>query len=125
MPVHVTPRRVVIFTALFVLAYIVWRGPFRFFFESTGTCILSPVIYTRILPPTLSHWLVSELVRHPFFGNLLCLAPIALLGLSMALAVYSLCRNSLPAAFASWLIVGGVFSVYHHLQPLGITVVYL
>lgn len=117
-------RRVVGLTVLSIVLYVLWRGPERFCVESLGTWIISPGIYVRMLPEPFSHWLLSGVVRSTWVGPLLCVIPMLLLAAAGVAGAHSLRRNSLPYAFASLGIIALVFSVYHYMQPMGITLVY-
>jgi hypothetical protein len=118
-------RRVVGLTLLSILVYVLWRGPERFCVESVGTWILSPSIYVRLLPEPLSHWLLAGIVKSSWVGPVLCVIPMLLLTTAAIAGFHSLRRNSLPYAFLSMGIVALVFSVYHYVQPMGITLVYI
>jgi hypothetical protein len=54
---------------------------------------------------------------------ILCFAPLAVLLLSFAFALYSIWKESLLHAFASFALAVTVFSVYHWMQPLGISLI--
>ena len=119
----ITPRRVVAFTAAAILIYVFWQGPERFYYESFGTWIVSPGIYVRLLPSPLNEWLLVGLQHLPPLTWALHLAPLVMLGLSCALAMYSIWNKTLVHALISLALVAIVFSVYHFLQPLGITLI--
>lgn len=121
VPKLFTARILVAFTAVFIIAYILWIGPERFYYESFGTWLLSPVIYFRLLPSPFNAWLLHGLLHFPLLSHILCTIPVAMLLAAFCSAIYSLIRNSLPFALVTWLLVSSVFVVYHHLQPLGIT----
>lgn len=117
-------RHVVGLTVLSIILYVLWRGPERFCVESFGTLIISPGIYIRMLPEPLNHWLLSGVVKNPWIGHLLCIVPVLLLAAATIAGAHSIRKNSLPYAFASLGIVAIVFSAYHYMQPMGITLVY-
>jgi len=117
-------RRVVGLTVLLVILYIFWRGPERFCVESFGTWLISPGIYVRLLPEPINHWLLVGLVKQSWIGALLCIAPIFLLVVAAMAGVRSLYKNSMPYALACLGLVSTVFSVYHYVQPLGISLIY-
>ncbi len=122
-PGFVTARRVVFFTVALIVLYIVCIGPERFAFESFGTWMLSPLIYVRLLPGPLSHWLVTAMLHQPLIGHAFCIAPIAMLSAAAVLGVHAVKRNSLPSAYVSLALSATVFSVYHLVQPMGMTYV--
>jgi len=124
VPVVFTAKRVVTLTVALVFVYIVWKGPERFYYESFGTLLLSPVICTHFLPLPYNYWLTSGLVRFPVLGYALCLVPVFILILAAAAAIYSFRKNSLPFALLSLGLTTAIFSVYHYVQPMGISVVY-
>lgn len=116
-----TPARVSTLTVGLPILYVLLVGPERFYYESWGTWIVSPVIYTRISPAPLSDWLRFEFVHGPFATIFVYAVPVALLFLAAVLALVSIGRNSLSIAFVSLGLVLTVFAVYHFLQPLGIS----
>jgi hypothetical protein len=119
----ITPRRVVAFTATAILIYVFWQGPERFYYESFGTWIVSPGIYVRLLPSPWNEWLLTGLRHIPLLTSALHLAPVAMLALSCALAMYSIWNKTVVHALISLALAAAVFSVYHFIQPLGITLV--
>ena len=119
----ITPQRVVAFTATAILIYVFWKGPERFYYEAFGTWIISPAIYVRILPFPLNQWLLSGIRNFPLLPTVLCMAPLLMLSLSFAFAIYSIWQKSLPHAFISLALATTVFSVYHWVQPFGITLI--
>ncbi|MGA7881182.1 MAG: hypothetical protein WCD63_09985 [Terrimicrobiaceae bacterium] len=119
----VTPHRVVAFTVAAIATYVLWRGPERFYYESLGTWVVSPSIYVRVLPVPLNEWLLGGIRNFPFLSGILCIAPLVMLMLSFALALSSIWKESLVHAFLSFGLAGAVFSVYHFVQPLGITLI--
>lgn len=122
-PGFVTARRVVVFTAALIVLYILCIGPERFAFESFGTWMISPLIYVRLLPDPLNHWLVTAMVRQPLIGHAFCVIPIAMLVAACVLGVHAVRRNSLPSAYVSLALSVTVFAVYHLVQPMGMTYV--
>jgi hypothetical protein len=119
----ITPQRVVAFTATAILIYVLWKGPERFYYEAFGTWIISPLIYVRILPFPLSQWLLASIRNFPLLPAILCIAPLMMLSLSFAFAIYSIWQKSLLHAFLSLALATTVFSVYHCVQPFGITLI--
>jgi hypothetical protein len=119
----VTPRRIVAFTVAAIVTYVLWRGPERFYYESLGTWVVSPSIYVRVLPIPLNEWLLAGIRIVPVLSGLLCIAPLVMLALSFALALSSIWKGSLLHAFLSLGLAATVFSVYHFVQPLGITLI--
>lgn len=116
------PARLIVFvTALFPIAYIIAVGIQKFLIESFGTWLLSPVIYQRILPAPLGHSILYLVVKFPILCDGLCAIPVLLLGVAGLLSISALCDGSvLKAGIAFWL-VSGVFIIYHHLQPFGMS----
>jgi hypothetical protein len=119
----ITPRRVVAFTATAILIYVFSQGPERFYYESFGTWIISPVIYVRLLPFPLNEWLLAGINHVPLLASALHLIPLAMLSLSFALAMYSIWNKTVVHALISLALAATVFSVYHLIQPLGITLI--
>lgn len=119
----VTAKRLVAFTALFMLAYVLWVGPMRFSIEAYGTWLMSPLIYARLLPTPASHWLLVNLLHHPLLADFLILVPVLMFAAAFLMAAYSFWRNSLWVAYGSFLIVATVISTYHYLQPMGMSLV--
>ncbi len=120
----ITPRGVVAFTATAILTYVLWKGPERFYYESFGTWIVSPGIYVRLLPFPLNDWLLTGLRHVPLLASALHLAPLAMLTLSFALSLYAIWNKTVVHAWISLGLVAAVFSVYHFIQPLGITLIH-
>ncbi|CAN5795175.1 hypothetical protein BH09VER1_BH09VER1_19420 [soil metagenome] len=120
-----TSVRIVAFTIAAILLYLIWRGPERFCYESFGTLIVSPEIYTRVLPSPVNHWLLGALIKVPVLSYVLYAFPVLMLLGSLAAGIFSIRRNSIVCAYACLFLAGTVFGVYHLLQPLGITFRYL
>lgn len=118
-----SPAWVASLTVAFPLVYVLLIGPERFWYESWGTWIVSPVIYARISPSPLNEWLIRGFVHGQPLTFLSYAAPIALLAVSGVLAVLSVVKNSLLSALCAVLLVTIVFGVYHFLQPLGMSFV--
>jgi hypothetical protein len=119
----ITPQRVVAFTATAILIYVCWQGPERFYYESFGTWVVSPGIYAQRLPFPLNQWLLAGMRHIPLLASVLHLAPLVMLALSFALALYSIWNKTVVHALISLALVAAVFSVYHFIQPLGITLI--
>jgi hypothetical protein len=118
-----TPPRVAALAAGLPILYVLIIGPERFYYESWGTWIVSPVIYTRISPSPLSEWLLRGFVHGPYLTFASYAAPVVLLFSAAVLALLSIGRDSLLLAFGSLALVTSVFTIYHFLQPLGMTYV--
>jgi len=112
-------------TALFIVLYVLWRGPERFCIESFGTWVISPGIYVRLLPEPVNHWLLSGLVKQSWVGIILYIVPVLLLVSAFFAGAWSLYKNSIVGGVACSSLVATVFSVYHFVQPLGISLVYV
>ena len=120
---HLTPLWVVAGTVLSVFLYVLIIGPEHFYYESTGTLIMSPLIYVRLMPFSWKRQALHWMNDIPYSSNLICLIPGLLLLLSGWLAYRSIRDHSLPKAFASFAVCATVFVTYHFLQPLGMTYV--
>ena len=118
-----SPIRIVAFMVVGLLAYLLWIGPERFYYESFGTWILSPVIYVRILPPPFNGVLLHALHDSPGLVYLLYALPIFFLVLATLAAFRSIHRHSVVSALGALALMTLVFGVYHYLQPLGITLI--
>lgn len=116
-----TARRIVALTGILVALYLAWIGPERFYLESFGTWIVSPAIYTRLLPSPWKGWLLRVLVGTPWTGVFLQAVPVLMLVGALAAAMISIAKDSVLLACAAMGLTGLVFGVYHFLQPLGIT----
>ncbi len=117
----ITPVRVVAAAFLLPIAYVVIIGPERFYYESWGTWILSPVIYTRISPSPLKEWLLYGYCTSKPLTLISIALPVILFSLSAVAAFIAIHANSLRFAFLALFLTSGLFGVYHFLQPLGIT----
>lgn len=120
-PASWNARRIVALTGILVVCYVVWIGPQRFYFESFGTWIISPVIYPRLLPAPWKGWLLRILVGTPWTGLVLQAIPVLMLLGAFAAALVAIAKDSAILACAALGLTGTVFGVYHFLQPLGIT----
>jgi hypothetical protein len=118
---HLKPLWVVTGTVLSVFLYVLFTGPEHFYYESTGTLILSPLIYLRLMPLSWKKYVLPWMVNTPYSSELICLVPALILVLSGWLAYRSIRDHSLPKAFLSSALCATVFVTYHFLQPLGIT----
>ncbi len=118
-----TARRVLALTGMLLAFYLFWVGPERFYIESFGTWIISPVIYSRILPAPWKAMLIKMLVFAPWTSLILQSIPVLLLLGATAAAVFSIVKDSLALACLCMGTTGLVFGVYHYLQPLGISLV--
>jgi len=124
-PKILTSVRIVAFTIAAIFVYLIWRGPERFCYESFGTLIVSPELYTRVLPSPVNHWLLSALIKAPVLSYVLYAFPVFMLLGALAAGVQSIRRDSIHYACACLLLAGTVFGVYHFLQPLGMTFRYI
>lgn len=123
-PKLLTAERIVAGTATAVFLYTLWRGPERFCYESFGTLILSPEIYTRVLPAPINHWLLSALLHQPALSLVLYAIPVMMLVAAASSAVLAWRHKSEVCAWICCGLVALVFGTYHLLQPLGITFKY-
>lgn len=114
-----TAKRIVLLNFFAISGYIIWVGPERFSIESFGTLMLSPVVYSRLLPPPLNSWLLYCLFYFPVLTYIICIVPIILLAASIVIAAFSILKKSVFAALLSVLITTVVFGVYHCVQPFG------
>ncbi len=117
------PARVALSAALLPIVYVLTIGPERFYYESWGTWILSPIIYTRLAPSPLDEWLLRGFCNGPLLTWISCGIPVAMLFVSFPLALVAIAKNSLLLAFVALSLVALVFGVYHFIQPMGITYV--
>lgn len=120
-----SPAIIVGATMLFVISYVMIRGPLPFYYESIGTLLLSPAIYVRLLPAPYDYYLMAACVENPTACYLLCLIPVLLLISAVSCAIHSLRRDSVAAAMTSLALCLIVFGTYHYLQPLGISFILL
>jgi hypothetical protein len=99
---------------------VVWQGAERFFFESFGTLIISPVIYTRICPEAFRPSLVRVLAREPYLQDMLCAIPVVMVGVACVLGIVAFRQRSFPVAVMACVLMSSVFVVYHSLKHMGI-----
>ncbi|MFZ4775659.1 MAG: hypothetical protein ACOYM3_09865 [Terrimicrobiaceae bacterium] len=118
-----TARSVTALTLSLLIFYLFRVGPERFYIESFGTWIISPVIYPRLLPSPWNAMLIKVLVYAPWTSFILQSIPVLLLLGATTAAVVSIVKDSLVLACLAMGLTGLVFGVYHCLQPLGITLV--
>lgn len=110
-------------TGATVFFYIHLTGPEVFYLESVGTLILSPLIYFRFLPAPMDVFYMRALGNSLLLQNLLCILPLAVIGISSLAGLISLKNRSLGLALVCMFGVGSVFSLYHFLQPYGFTAI--
>lgn len=116
-----TPARIAAATVLVPFAYVLVIGPERFYYESWGTWLLSPVIYTRFSPEPLKGWLLHGFLHSPAFNLAILAIPVLMLFAAALLLLWAIHKDSRRPAIASLLLSSGVFAVYHVLQPLGVS----
>ncbi|MBE2179269.1 MAG: hypothetical protein IAE97_02245 [Chthoniobacterales bacterium] len=119
---HHLPKLLVLAIPVSAASYILAIGPVRFYYESFGTLILSPIIYLRLLPTSLAHPVGRFLLDHPAALHILCGIPVAILLASASLGIFAFRKNSLLLSSIALLLALMVFTTYHFLQPLGLTV---
>jgi hypothetical protein len=103
---------------------VLWQGAQRFFLESFGTWIISPIIYTRICPEFVRAPFIHALAREPILGHLLCAIPVAIFLMAAAFGFVAFRRRSFPVAVAACLLMSSIFVVYHSVKHLGIRLEY-
>lgn len=96
-------------------------GPERFYYESWGTWILSPSIYTRLAPSPLKEWLLRGFLNGHALNLVAFSIPVVMLLCSNVLAIIAIACNSLLTACCSLGLIGTLFGVYHVIQPMGIS----
>jgi len=118
------PWHVIALTCLFILGYLLWRGPERFYYESWATYVTSPLIYLRLTPEPLHHHLLYGLLHYKIITGIFYAVPALLLGFALATGIVGVRKDSLACAVACFALAATVFVTYHFLQPMGMTVVY-
>ena len=116
------PRLLVLAIPVLITAYVLAVGPTDFYYESFGTLLLSPVIYLRFLPASISHAAGRFLLDHSWAALVLCGIPVAMLLATASLGFLAYRKNSLLLSSVALLLALVVFTTYHFLQPLGFTV---
>lgn len=116
------PRCLAVAIPVLVAGYVSWVGPEKFYYESVGTLILSPLIYLRFCPTGLALSAGRFLLDHSWAVFVLCGIPVALLVVAGTLGVIGYRRNSLLLSAVALALTLVVFTTYHWLQPLGFTV---
>jgi len=116
------PRLLVLAIPVLITAYVLAVGPTDFYYESFGTLLLSPVIYLRFLPASISHAAGRFLLDHSWAGLVLCGIPVAMLLVAAIFWFLAYRKNSLLLSSFALLLALVVFTTYHFLQPLGFTV---
>lgn len=116
---------IVLATFLSVVVYILLYDPVRFYYEAWGTWILSPGIVARLCPYPFNWWIYSALNKNPMLLHLICAVPVCMLFTSLVLGFKAIEHNSAKLAIIAAGLVCTVLSVYHHVQPYGITLVWL
>jgi len=119
----ISPFRIVASMVIGIFVYLLWIGPEKFYYESFGTWIMSPLIYVRILPVPLNHVLLHALHDSPWLTYLLYAAPVLLMLIAFGVALTSIRKQSVASAFGALALMTLVLGVYHFLQPMGITLI--
>ncbi|MFV0416749.1 MAG: hypothetical protein ACK5NG_10330 [Chthoniobacterales bacterium] len=117
------PRLLVLSIPVFVTVYILLVGPLAFYYESLGTLLLSPTIYTRLLPDPMAYTLRQIFLDHPISIFVACAIPVAMLITAALAGLLALRRESVCLSLVSIFLTASVFVTYHFLQPLGFSVV--
>jgi hypothetical protein len=108
-----------------IFGYIVlWTGAERFLFESFGTWVMSPVIYTRVCPELFRAPLIHALAHQPILGHLLCAIPVVMFFVAVAYGIVAYKRRSLLVALLACVLMSSIFVVYHSVKHMGMQVVY-
>lgn len=116
------PRVLVLAIPLLVVAYVLGVGPEKFYYESVGTLILSPIIYLRFCPPGVALPVGRFLLEHPWAVAAICGVPVGMLAAAGVLGVFGYLRSSMLLSVMALCLVVVVFTTYHCLQPFGFTV---
>jgi len=120
MPINL----VIALNPVVVFAYVIWQGLDRFFVESYGTLLLSPLIYIRLLPAPFSEQLLRAANASEWLNWLILAIPLGMLLAALLLSVRAFFVRSLLSALVATLLVTLVFGVYHSVKHMGLTVVY-
>ncbi len=100
---------------------VLWQGAQRFYVESFGTWVISPLIYARICPVPWKDGMVRALNSQPVLGYLMCAVPIAMALVACGLGVLAFRRRSFPVALVACLLMSSIFVVYHSVKHMGMT----
>lgn len=114
-------KLVLIATLAGVVLYVFIQGAEKFYVESMGTLVLSPLIYIRLAPAPIHDWLLRA--SNPAVCLALCLVPVGMLLGAVGCGISAYRRNSLPLALAAFSTTAVIFGVYHAVKHLGFTVV--
>jgi len=113
------PRLLLLANGLGLGIYVLCQGIERFYWESFGTWVISPIIYIRLSPQPLKNWMIRAVNAEPMLGDFLCGVPVVMAILSLALGVLAYRRRSLPIALVSCGLMTTIFVVYHSVKHLG------
>lgn len=114
------PRLLLLANTLGIAVYIFWQGMERFWWESYGTWIISPVIYVRLTPQPYKYWLLDALNSGPLLSYFLCFVPVFMGVVALAFGAVGYRRRSLSFAIAACALATTVFVVYHSVKHMGI-----
>lgn len=118
-------RLILLANAAAIAGYMWCQGFERFWWESYGTWLLSPIIAIRLLPHPLNEWLLRAANFKPLLGDLLCVVPVVMFLASIWLGIRACRSRSMPAAVASCVLMSTIFVVYHSVKHMGIHLVVL
>ncbi len=116
-------RLLIIANVLALGVYVFFQGFYRFYMESFGTWMLSPLILLRLSPTPMKQWFLHMNAKLPVFSDLICIVPIVMIVTALVLATWSSRKGSLPGAIVACTLLTTVFVVYHSVKHLGMSLV--
>ena len=117
-----TAQLLLVANAFGIVTYIFWQGLEKFYWESFGTWVISPIIYVRICPEPFKYWLLTGINSGPL-SQILCMIPVAMGFISLGLAALAIRKSSVPLALAACGLMSTIFIVYHSVKHMGMQLV--
>lgn len=114
-------RFLLLANTLGVAVYIFWQGLEKFWWESFGTWIISPVIFVRICPEPFKYHLLALINSWSAIDFLICGVPVVMFVAAILIGAIAYRKNSLPMAMAACVLMSTIFVVYHSVKHLGIS----
>jgi hypothetical protein len=103
-----------------IWAYVaLWQGGQRFFYESCGTLIISPIIYTRICPAGCREPLIRAFAGSQILTWVVTAVPVAMILVALGFGFVAFRKKSFPTAVVACVLISSVFVVYHSVKHLG------
>jgi hypothetical protein len=116
-----TARFLLLANSLGVAIYILWQGVEKFWWESFGTWMISPLIYVRICPEAFKPSMLA-LANSGWVANaIFCGIPLVMFVVALIAGSVAFWNKSLRLAAIACFLMSSIFLVYHSIKHLGMT----